>query len=58
MVTLNLQLFNNNKLLGDDMRNDEREVQMSQGIYLYDNIMYGKFRRVAHPDPRLPRFSA
>ena len=47
MVTLNLQLFNNNKALGDDMRNDEREVQMSQGIYLYDNIMYGKFRRDA-----------
>ena len=48
MVTLNLQLFNNNKPLGDhDMRNDEREVQMSQGIYLYDNIMYGKFRRDA-----------
>ena len=49
MVTLNLQLFNNNKPLGDDMRNDEREVQMSQGIYLYDNIMYGKFRRDAMP---------
>ena len=47
MVTLNLQLLNNNKPLGDDMRNDEREVQMSQGIYLYDNIMYGKFRRDA-----------
>lgn len=47
MVTLNLQLFNKNKALGDDMRNDEREVQMSQGIYLYDNIMYGKFRRDA-----------
>ena len=47
MVTLNLQLFNNNKPLGDDMRNDEREVQMSQGIYLYDNIMYGKFSRDA-----------
>ena len=47
MVTLNLQLFNNNKPLGDDMRNDKRKVQMSQGIYLYDNIMYGKFRRDA-----------
>ena len=47
MVTLNLQLFNNNKPLGDDIRNDEREVQMSQGIYLYDNIMYSKFRRDA-----------
>ena len=47
MVTLNLQLFNNNKPLGDDTRNDEREVQMSEGIYLYDNIMYGKFRRDA-----------
>ena len=47
MVTLNLQLFNNNKPLDNDMRNDKRKVQMSQGIYLYDNIMYGKFRRDA-----------
>ena len=34
MVTLNLQLFNNNKPLGNDTRNDEREVKMGKGIPL------------------------